>query len=236
MTLVNAPFYFSPYEQNIQQKLNVNFDYYSNFLGSMDGWIEPKETWTYASATTFTVPGDISTRMSVGDKIRLTQTTVKYFYVTAVSYGSGVTTVTINGGSDYSLANAEITVPSYSKMLTPNGFPGYFNWTPGYTGFSANPTVDYCRFSITGNVITLMYETNTAGTSNAVGFTITGLPIAPTNTITRIPASVVDAGTNLNGAFSIASTTMTLVSSIAGGAWTAAGLKAVTSLFVTYPF
>lgn len=236
MTLVNAPFYFSPYEQNIQQKLNVNFDYYSNFLGSMDGWIEPKETWTYASATTFTVPGDISTRMSVGDKIRLTQTTVKYFYVTAVSYGSGVTTVTINGGSDYSLANAEITVPSYSKMLTPNGFPGYFNWTPGYTGFSVNPTVDFCRFSISGNIVTLMYETNTAGTSNAVGFTITGLPVAPTHVISKIQASVVDNTTNLNGVFSISGTTMTLFSSIAGAAWTAAGQKSITGFTFSYSF
>ncbi len=202
----------------------------------MDGWIEPDETWTYASATTFTTPGDRTTRYNAGDKIRLTQTTAKYFYVTGVSFGSGVTTVTVNGGSDYSLASAAITSPSYSKMETPNGFPGYFNWTPGFTGFSANPTVDYARFRIQGNFVTVLYEQNANGTSNATTFTITGLPVSPTHTVTRLQASVVDNGTNLNGALSVSGTTVTLSTTIGGAAWTNINLKGVTSFVVTYPF
>lgn len=123
MTQLVKPFHLSPHEQDFALKANVNWDYYSNFLNTMDGWVEPDETWTYASATTFTVSGDLTARYSVGDKIRLTQTTAKYFYVAGVSFGSGVTTLTVNGGAAYSLANAAITSPSYSKMKTPNGFP-----------------------------------------------------------------------------------------------------------------
>lgn len=87
------------------------------------GWQDPGETWTYASATTFTVSGDVTNKYAVGDKIKLTQTTVKYFYITAVSYGSPNTTITVNGGDSYTLANAAITANYYSKDDSPVGFP-----------------------------------------------------------------------------------------------------------------
>jgi hypothetical protein len=40
-----------------------------------------------------------------GDKIKLTQTTVKYFYIVGVAN----TLLTVTGGSDYTVANAAIT-------------------------------------------------------------------------------------------------------------------------------
>ena len=78
-------------------------------------------TCTYASASTFTMAGDQTTVLSKGDRLKLTQTTAKYFYVIGVSHSAGTTTVTVTGGTDYTLANAAITTPFYSKEASPAG-------------------------------------------------------------------------------------------------------------------
>lgn len=100
-------------------------------IRDFDGWQEANETWTYASATTFTISGDKTGKYKKGDKIKLTQTTVKYFYIVSVSYSSPNTTVTVIGGNDYSLANAAITSPYYSKVDNPHGFPEYMTSSTG---------------------------------------------------------------------------------------------------------
>ena len=91
------------------------------------GWIEVFETWTYASADaptfTFTVVGDKSTKYYPGMRIKLTQTTVKYFIITGVVYSSPNTTITVYGGTDYTLANEAIIYPYYSSAKAPAGFP-----------------------------------------------------------------------------------------------------------------
>lgn len=94
----------------------------------VDGWIDDTvDTWTYASADaptfTFTVSGDLSEVLTPGTRLKLTQTTVKYFIVTAAVFSSGTTTVTIYGGSDYTLANATISANYYSHIKGPAGFP-----------------------------------------------------------------------------------------------------------------
>jgi hypothetical protein len=96
-------------------------------LGTINGWIPAAETWTYASADdptfTFTITGNYTARYSVGMKLKLTQTTVKYFIITAISYSAPDTTVTVYGGTDYDLADAAITLPYYSMVKAPFGFP-----------------------------------------------------------------------------------------------------------------
>lgn len=96
--------------------------------GTWDGWISAGETWTYASADdptyTFTVGADVTTKYSVGMKIKLTQGTVKYFIITAISaFTGGNTTITVYGGTDYDLASSAISDNAYSMMRTPVGFP-----------------------------------------------------------------------------------------------------------------
>lgn len=110
---------------------------------SSDGWISANETWTYASSTSFTISGDLTGKYQKGDKIRLKQGGgYKYFYIIGVSYSSPNTTITITGGSDYSLTNSTITDNYYSKALKPQDFPNYFNWTPTVTAESGTPTVN----------------------------------------------------------------------------------------------
>jgi hypothetical protein len=97
-------------------------------MGTIDGWIPANETWTYASADdptyTFTVGADVTTKYSVGMKIKLTQGTVKYFIITAISaYSGGNTTITVYGGTDYNLEDAAISANYYSLVKSPQGFP-----------------------------------------------------------------------------------------------------------------
>lgn len=91
------------------------------------GWIPADETWVYASADaptfTFTIAGvDKTTKYYPGMKVKLTQTTAKYFIITAVAFSTD-TTITLYGGTDYVLANAAITVPTFSLGKSPAGFP-----------------------------------------------------------------------------------------------------------------
>lgn len=183
--------------------------------GSTDGWIDPNETWTYASATTFTISGDKTSVYSKGDKLKLTQTTVKYFYVVGVSFGGSDTTITITGGSDYTLANASITLNKYSKSVTPNGFPVWFNYTPSsFGGFSVNPSGAAYRFKIEGLLLTLKGRQTVDGTSNGTNFTMTApvLSATVTNLVWAGLASIIDNGSALaaSGRTNIASNTTTI--------------------------
>lgn len=93
----------------------------------ISGWIPAGVTWTYASADdpsfTFTVASNVTGTYTNGTRIKLIQTTDKYFIVTKTSFSAPNTTVTIYGGTDYDLANAAITTPLYSPVKAPQGFP-----------------------------------------------------------------------------------------------------------------
>jgi hypothetical protein len=97
-----------------------------NFI-NVSGWNSDANTWTYVSADApifvLSVNADITDFIGVGDRIKLTQPTIKYFIVHAISFGSGATTITIYGGTDYTLINAAISAPNFSHVKHPIGFP-----------------------------------------------------------------------------------------------------------------
>lgn len=140
-----------------------------------DGWYPAGATWTYASATSFTVAGDYSGILVQGVKIKLTQTTVKKFSVTSSDYSSPNTTVNITAGDDYTLVNAAITEPYYSLFEAPEGFPETFSWTPTFTGFSADPTGTH-KFRILPHGMYVDVQHSSNGTSNANTFYFTPPP------------------------------------------------------------
>jgi len=112
-----------------------------------DGWVPANETWTYASASTFRISGDKTGKYQAGQKIKLTQTTAKYFIITKVEYSSPNTTITVYGGTDYTIANASITNNFFSLVKCPFGFPmEQDKWiqTSTYTSttLQATPTQD----------------------------------------------------------------------------------------------
>jgi hypothetical protein len=145
----------------IMAMIPSHYNYIAN--ATTDGWIDALETWTYASATTITVPAGAASKYSVGDKIKLTQTTAKYFYVTAVAD----TVLTVTGGTDYTVANAAITFPYYSKASSPVGFPGWFSWTPTFSGSVSLTftvaTLHHSKFSIDNRK--LFIELDATGTT-----------------------------------------------------------------------
>jgi hypothetical protein len=145
----------------------------------MDGWIGFSGTWTYASATTFTVAGDVTAILQTGVKLRLVQTTTKYFYVVSSSYAAPNTTVTITGGASYTFTNAAVSGAYYSRIERPKDFPQYFEFTPTVTP-SAGAITSYTasgEFVVEGKlcwVKTLITITNN-GTGS--GYIVSTLPI-----------------------------------------------------------
>ena len=195
------------------------------------GWNSVPDTWTYASATTITVPTDATTKYAVGDRLRLKQGGgYKYFYIVTVA----ATLLTVTGGSDYTVANSTITDVATSKFPNPLDFPGAFNWTPTLTGFSANPTNTVYRFSLVGRKCSIDVRQGTSGTSSTTAFTIS-LPITAvtlSNAAWTAAGQGVDNGGILPPAimisFSSGATVANLYTNFAGAGWTAANGKSAS--------
>ncbi len=102
---------------------------------SVSGWTPDTNTWSYSSADSPTfvisVNADMTGKIGVGDRIKLTQTTSKYFIVTKMgTFSAGATLITVYGGTDFTLANAAISSPFYSHEKVPFGFnPDPDKWT-----------------------------------------------------------------------------------------------------------
>jgi hypothetical protein len=144
-------------------------------IRNYDGWIDANESWAYASASTITVPSGAVAKYAKGDKIKLTQTTVKYFYVIGVAD----TVLTVTGGSDYTVANAAITANYYSHATSPIGFPGSFAYSPtiaSQTGTLTTTSSDL-KFSLEGKVLAMngSVTITTAGTGS--GYLQVSLPV-----------------------------------------------------------
>ncbi len=134
-----------------------------------DGWIAVSDSWTYASATTITVPSDATAKYSVGDKIKIVQSaSTKYFYITGVA----ATTLTVNGGTDYTVANSAISSIYYSKAASPLSFPQYFNYTytlaasGGGSPIIGNGTITGTRFSMTGKTVHFQFKLTLGSTTS----------------------------------------------------------------------
>lgn len=117
------------YSPGLEIASGGNVTLQNGYLVGWNGWQPAGETWTYRAAATddptygFNISGDKTSKYGLGDKINLTQTTVKYFIITKISYSSPNTMVTMYGGTDYDLANAAITNSFFSKAKSPAGFP-----------------------------------------------------------------------------------------------------------------
>lgn len=132
-----------------------------------DGWSPADETWTYASASTITIPSGGASRYQKGDKIKFTQTTVKYGVIVAVAD----TLLTIAVNTDYTVANAAISAIYVSREASPFGYPTWFNFSPAVTWVGGtlptNPSGTKAMFAIQGTMLTFsVYIGYTAGTNN----------------------------------------------------------------------
>jgi len=167
-----------------------------------DGWISANETWTYASATTITVPSGAASKYAKGDKIKLTQSgTVKYFYIISVAD----TVLTITGGSDYTLVSATISANYYSHAGSPIGFPSYFSYTPVCSSSDGTAPTFSSRngeFSINGSKCSYFFrlDNSSGGTGTGDYDTLVSIPVAPSisSTSTRGFAQIAVGGKTTN--------------------------------------
>lgn len=205
-----------------------------------DGWTPALDTWTYASASTFTIAGvDRTAIFTKGTRLKFTQTSTKYAVVVSSTFSTN-TTVTIAVNTDYTIANAAITSPYYSYSANPQGYTTTFNWTPTWGGFSVNPTGTF-KYSILGNTCTMFYADASAGTSNSTELTFT-VPVACLSGFASIgyPCFITDNGSNSTTpghlVMSSGSATVNARKSFYNAAWTNSGAKQFYIGSFTYIF
>lgn len=191
-------------------------------------WTLSSDTWTYASATSFTISGvDRTSTLTKGTKIRLKQGGgYKYFYITSSSFSTN-TTVNITGGTDYTFTNAAVTDNYYSYAANPDGFPAPLAYTTTQGGFSSSSGSG--RFWLQGTLC--FVHISVSGTSNGTSFTTT-LPIAfgglsglVNGGFRMFDNSTAITATVTAMALTSSSTTVTLYKDWGGTLWTASGTK-----------
>ncbi len=209
----------------------------------IDGWAPISTTWTRTGNHTFTVSGDVTATYRKGAKVRYKDGgAYEYGVIASSSYSSPNTTITLITNSDYAMAAATITDKYISYIENPEGFPDWFNWTPTFTGFSADPSGGIYRWRAYGQTVKCFIRQPNTGTSNATGFTISAPVTAATITNMQwgVLASVTDNGTFLTtpGAMRIltAGTVFDVFKDSSLAAFTASGTKRVFSANIEYQF
>jgi hypothetical protein len=145
--------------------------------GSTDGWVSSSDTWTYASASTFTIAGvDRTTTFTKGTRLKFTQTSAKYAVVVSSSFSTD-TTVTIAVNTDYTIANAAITSPYYSYAANPQGYPLRFAYTPSLTNITLGDGTLTFTFSVTGGKVFVSGRFVYGTTTSVSGLMTFSLPV-----------------------------------------------------------
>lgn len=89
-------------------------------------------------------------------------------------------TTTLDGAIAFDRTNEDLSIgDAAASQIVHVG--AWKTWTPAFTGFSSDPTVDAARFSQVGKSIVARLSTS-GGTSNATTFTVT-LPVVASSTV-----------------------------------------------------
>lgn len=192
----------------------------------------------YVSASSIKFTGvDVTARYIAGTKLRFKQGgAYKYFYVLTSSYAASDTTITVTGGSDYSVANAAITDFYYSYAATPQGHPIWFNWVTTASGFTAAVVFTQSIFRCIGNMCEI-FARDLSGTSNSTSFTWT-LPLVSAAVVVAaaLPLGVDNGGNVAARADAAASATVTMYSNpVTAAGWTNSGAKGLYHVQFVYP-
>jgi|ERR1700722_10484754 len=170
-----------------------------------DGWTTVTDTFTYASASSFTIAGvNRTTVYTKGTRIKFTNNSTTYYGVVGSSSFSTNTTVNLIANTDFTIANSAITNPFYSYQINPQGYPSSFNYTPtlaaGGSMTYGTTTVNYAKFYVIGNLLSFEVDaTGTTGGSADSRITFS-LPItiisaySSTDNLPAAAASVNDSG------------------------------------------
>lgn len=130
--------------------------------------------------------------------------------------------------SGAAIAISKTTLGNYTAPLT---------WTPGFTGFSVNPSTTYARYSQIGKYVILTAEFGIDGTSNANTLTITGVPVASLRDVSFSLMGAADNGNFINTGYATilaGTTTISCKKDHTGTVWTTSGQKSPGLFYVVY--
>lgn len=146
-----------------------------------DGWIPVSSTWTYASATTITVPSGAAAIYKVGQGFRLTANgVVKQGYIVGVAD----TLLTIVGDA---LTNHTFSAISYTNTPgTAIGFPKEFTYSPTASPSSGSWTTATAsgKFTISGGYAEVDARVDITTNGTAGGRIMLSLPTANAENVT----------------------------------------------------
>jgi len=159
-------------------------------------WVEfDIGNFSYSSDNVLSVSGiDASLKFQVGDRIRIEQTTTKYFYVYAVSS----TQLKLAGGAN-TFNSSAFTSVSRSGLSVPSGMGGTLPYTLVETADTGTPTFNDqdARFSMTGNIVNLYIDCGVNFSTSTQQLKLT-LPFSVTSNFRDVEAPIY-AGAPLNG-------------------------------------
>lgn len=170
-------------------------------LTPINGWISA--SWaspTRTSDTVFTVAEDVTGVIEKGTKLKLTDTTTKYFVVLSAVYSAGVTTITTIASTNYALAGNPSAI-YYSNISNPFGFPDWFDYTgtPAANGSMTVTayTIDNAKWRVSGKSLYFKHRISgitLAGTAS----TVVNFPAPITPTIAGVFVStIIDTSTTV---------------------------------------
>ena len=194
------------------------------------GWIPVSGIWTYASATTITVPSGAANIYSVGMGIRLTANgVVKQAYIIKVEN----TLLTIAGDA---LTNYTFSAISYApNPATAIGFPVWFNYTPTYsqaTLVTAGGTFSM-RYSVVGKTVFIRLRAWNCTLSSGGTHIGISLPITPRADPDVLSVNIFK-GTPSICSLDSANTVLQVFSSIGLGSFTGSETDIDISVDLTY--
>ena len=140
------------------------------------------------------------------------------------------------------LTTPVLGTPTSGTLTNCTGLPeagitgsAWTSWTPGFTGFSADPSTSGYLYKKIGRVVFLFFPF-VVGTSNSTSFTITGLPFAAAQSVWTPTMLVSNNSGNAQGIANINTTTMTMyiwasLTSLSSTGWTSSNNKGVGGTF-----
>lgn len=175
----------------------------------LSGWIPVDETWTRGANTYAIAPSGANTRFKVGDRVKLTDTTVKYFYI--IGFYPAGNYVYLDGGTDYVLVGNPSNI-YISRITIPQDFPQWFNFAPtvSWSGGTVNYTSftkQYARFAYIGRTyfFYMNFYMNTLGSGNHILAAFSGIPQSNHSWAVSATESIVQSILVPRGAFQDAS-------------------------------
>ncbi len=209
----------------------------------LDPTVTYRVTWTTSDDVLIDQIDDIVGGQTVSPTYRLKDDAPEIiFQETDASADNSRWKIVVNGevlafqtGNDAESVWVDRVTMTRGGVLTFQGTQGSF--TPGFTGFSANPSANVVIYSLAGGICVLQFSFTT-GTSNGTGFQITGIPAAirpVRKQMARFPG-LVDNGSTINTGVIVINTdgTADLYKDDGLTAWTNTGNKGASGIGPKY--